>query len=190
MELYNRNSYKKKSLVAEFFNSCLGKIVILIAICLVLMVVALMSVPSDEKIMAEMNDNIRECIQDNDPIRGDAIDAFVDNINNIFTQADTLRNDKEVMIAYRKYNRLKIYHHALFSTAHILNNMKPEGVRVGIGIFGMVIPTVAFSDLLISAGPARGNYNERLINDAPLPDWDPGENPNINPYHYQGNPDD
>jgi hypothetical protein len=189
MNQFNRNTYKRESLSQQFLHSCLGKLVIFAIVGLALVVAAVMTVPREEQMTEEMEDNIRECLQDNYLSPGDGIDAFVDNINNMFTKADTLRDDREIMEAYKKYNELRIYRHLLFSTARIHNNMTPEGVRVGIGLFGVVIPTVAYTDLLLNVGTTRGDYNERLINDA-IPDWDPGENPNVKPYHYMGNPDD
>lgn len=190
MEQFNRNTYKRQSVAQEFYNSCLGKIIILAVVTVVLLIVAIATVPSDEVMTTEMEDNIRECLQDNDSIRGDAIDAFVDNLSNIFTEADTLRDNQEVMKAYRKYNRLRIYRHTCYSTARIHNNMNPEGIRVGWGFFGIVVPTVVYSDLLLNVGPARGDYNKRLIRDVAIPDEYAGENPNVTPYHYKGNPDD
>lgn len=191
MEQFNRNNYKKQNFMEQFFHSCLGKMVIFVVIVLALLVVAIITVPSKDVMMTEMEDNIRECVQDNDSIRGDAIDAFIDNFCNIFTEADTTFNDREVMKAYRKYNKLAVYDHTLFRTALLHSGMHPEGIRVGFGLFGVVIPTVAYSDLVLTIGPVRGNYNEKLLDDVgSQPDDYVGDNPNIKPYHYQGNPDD
>jgi hypothetical protein len=41
----------------------------------------------------------------------------------------------------------------------------------------------------MNLGPVRGKYNQRLIQDVAVPDEYIGDNPNIKPYHYQGNPD-
>ena len=63
----NRGSYRKQeSLIKEFSNSCLGRAVIGVAIMIVLAIVALITNPSAETMQAEMRDNIRQCIQEND----------------------------------------------------------------------------------------------------------------------------
>ncbi len=190
MDQFNRNNYKKDSILHEFLNSCLGKIVILGIVALVLLIIAIMTVPTDEVMKTEMEDNIRECLQANDSIRGDIIDDVVNNASHIFTVADSTMDDHEIWKTYNKYNELRIYRHAFYSTALIHNNMRPNGVRVGIGIFGIVIPTVYYSDLLLRTGAIRREFNQKLLQDAPPPDAYVGENPELQPYHYKGNPDD
>ena len=71
-----------------------------------------------------------------------------------------------------------------------INGIYPQGRRISIGIFGTVVSTIHYGDLVLSTGAIRGEYGKRL-ND-PLenvPDDDFGENPHVEPYHYQGNPD-
>jgi len=114
----------------------------------------------------------------------------VGNIGRIFSHADTTDLNKEQWATYQKLNRLEIYTHTLFRSARIINNIHPDGVRVGIGLFGIVIPTIKYSDLLMNTGAVRGDYNQRLIKDIVVPDEYVGENPNVQPYHYKGNPDD
>jgi hypothetical protein len=191
MDQFNRNNYKKESIFQAFFNSCLGKLVILGIVALILLIIGVMTVPNNEIMMAEMDDNIRQCLQANDSIRGDLIDDIVNNASNMFTIADSSMDDREIIATYYKYNDLRIYPHAFYSVARLHNNIHPEGVRVGLGIFGMVIPTVYYTDLLLRTIVVRRNYNEKLIPDTPIDtDDDLGENPNLNPYHYKGNPDD
>ncbi len=189
MEQDPKNSYRTKQSVAEeFYHSCLGKIVILLIFLFVLFIVAIMTVPSDEKMETEMMDNIRECIQQNDSIKGDAIDDAVANISRIFTEADTTMNDKEAMEAFHKYNKLEIYRHSFYTTARLRNNLSSEGIRVGIGIYNMVIPTVKYSDIILFVSTIKNYNKERLIEPVPQDEY-VGENPNIKEYHYLGDPD-
>ena len=190
MDQFNRNTYKKESLFQAFYHSCLGKLVIIGVVALALLITAIMTVPTNEVMTAEMEDNIRQCIQANDSISGDLIDDVVNNANNMFTVADSTQDNKELMALYHKYNTLTIERHALYSLAILRNNFRPDGVRAGIGIFGLVIPTVYYSDLLLRTGVVRRDYNQKLLQDVPIDDQDLGENPNLNPYHYKGNPDD
>ena len=160
MEQDARNSYRTQQSVAqEFYHSCLGKIIILLVFLGILFVIAVMTVPSDEKMQTEMMDNIRECIQENDSIKGDGIDDAVANLSRIFTEADSTFNDKEAMEAFHKYNKLEIYRHSFYSTARLRNNLSAEGIRVGIGIFNLVIPTVKYSDIILFVSTIK-NYNK------------------------------
>ena len=126
----------------------------------------------------------------NDSIRGDQIDDYVHNIGFIFTKADTTKIAQEWREAFDKYNRLEIYRHTFFTTAYIYNNIRAEGVRVGIGAFGVCVPTVNFNDFLLRTGPVHKGYNQKLIRNGVIPDTDLGSNPNIQEYHYKRNPDD
>lgn len=186
----NRSSYKKQSMGSEFAHSCLGKVIIGIAVIIALLIIAIFTVPSESEMRMEMEDNIRECLQDNEEIRGDKIDETFSNIRRIFTTADTLANDTERLETFHKLNTLEVYRHTFFTTAHVRNNIYPSGIREGIGIFGIVIPTINYDDFLMSEGPVRGKNVDRLIQDQAVPDDYMGDNPHLKPYHYKGNPDD
>ena len=103
MEQDAKNSYRTQQSVAqEFYHSCLGRIVILIAILLVLFVIAVITVPSEAKMQSEMMDDILECIHDNDSIKGDGIDDTIANFGRIFSEADSTEADKELLEAFNK----------------------------------------------------------------------------------------
>ena len=190
MEPTNRSTYKKQSMTSEFTSSCLGKLIILAAIGIVLLIVALFTVPSEKEMKAEMEDNVRECLQDNFEKRCDTADEVFNNIRRPFTSADTAFNDKEVLEIFNRNNRLEIFRHALFATARISNNLHPEGVREGIGIFGIVIPILNYDDFLMAEGNVRGKNHDRILPNNSVPEMDYGDNPMLKPYHYKGNPDD
>ena len=191
MEPTNRSTYKRQSMSTEFTNSCLGKLIILAVIVVILLIVAVMTVPSEEEMQAQMNDNIRECIQDNYEKRCDPVDEIFNNIRRPFTEADTTFNDKEILDIFNRNNRVEVYRHTLFTTCHIVNNVHPEGLREGIGIFGLVIPILNYDDFMMTEGNVRGKNNDRIIKDTAIPEMeDLGENPMLKPYHYKDNPDD
>ena len=151
-----------------FMHSCLGKSLILGAILAVILVIAYFTAPTDKEMRAEMNDAIMQCMEMNDSIRGDQIDDYVNNIGFIFTTADTTKVAQEWREAFDKYNRLD----------------------VGIGAFGVCVPTVNFNDFLLRTGPVHKGYNQKLIRNGVIPDTDLGSNPNIQEFHYKRNPDD
>lgn len=190
MEPTNRSTYKRQSMSAEFTNSCLGKLFVLAVIIIILLIAAALTVPSEEEMRTQMEDNIRECLQDNDIKRGDPVDEVFNNIRRPFTEADTTYNDKEILALFYRNNKLEIYRHLLFTTAHITNNVHQDGLREGIGIFGIVIPFLNYDDFLMTEGNIRGKNNERIIKDTEIPEeMDYGDNPMLKPYHYEDNPD-
>jgi len=190
MEQFNSNTYKKQTPWQEFSHSCLGKIFILAVIVSILLIFAAITRPTESMVRWQMDDNIKECLMANDSIESDFIDDYVGNIGRVFTHADSTELDKEQWETCQKLNSLKVYSHTFYRTAYVVNNIYPAGVRVGFGLFGVVIPTVKYSDLLMNIGNVRGEYNKRLIQDVVVPDEYVGENPNVQPFHYKGNPDD
>lgn len=189
MDQFNSNTYKKQGVMQEFYHSCFGKLIILAVISFILLIIAIMTVPSDDVMRIQMEDNIRQCLIDNDSIHGDALDETINNIGNTFTYADSAGVNQEMLATFKKYNKLEIFRHTLYSTAYIFNNLHPEGVRVGLGLFNFVIPMLYYNEFVMSTGAVRGDYNQKLIRDTYVPDEYVGDNPNLKPYHYEGNPD-
>ena len=185
----NGNFKKNESPIQAFYHSCLGKIAILIGILILLFIVAIMTKPTQEEMEMEMVDNILQCIQANDSIQGDDIDDQVNNMNSVFSRADTAKINKELLTSLKKNNRLEIYNHSFFRTAYIINNIHPAGVRVGIGMFSVVYPTVLYKDLLLNVGPMQKKYKDGVIRTGTINTHDLGTNPAVKPYHYQGDPD-
>jgi hypothetical protein len=190
MDQTNNGSYKKQETAAEaFYHSCLGKLVILAAVLGILFILGVMTKPTNDEMEMEMVDNILQCIDANDSIRGDKIDDHVNNMSNVFSKVDTARVNKDLRISLNKNNRMEIYNQSWFRTAYVFNNIHPEGVRVGWGMFGVVYPTVTYEDLLLNVGPMQKKYNDGVIRSTVIDTHDMGTNPNIKPYHYQGDPD-
>ena len=172
-----------------FMHSCLGKIVILGAFLLIVLFVAYFTTPTEKEMLIETDDGIIECLIANDSIKGDPIDDYVNNLGSIFTYADTTLVSEDIMKAYRTYNRLETYRHTFYATARLVNNLHPEGVRVGFGLFGLIIPTVIYKDILLDVGPVHKGYNQKIIQPTTI-EPDLGTTPNIQEFHYKRNPDD
>ena len=136
-----------------------------------------------------MIDNILQCIQANDSIQGDNIDDQVNNMNSIFSRADTAKINKDLLVSLKKNNTLEIFNHSFFRTAYIRNNIYPQGTRVGFGMFGIVYPTVVYKDLLLNVGPMQKKYKDGVIRTGNVNNHDLGVNPPVKAYHYQGDPD-
>ena len=186
----NTNFKTNQSFTQEFTRSCLGRIIIAGVILLVAMLVAYFTAPKEADMNLEMTDNIMQCLEVNTDVKGDVVDDYVHNLAFIFTTADTTVIPKDIIETYYKYNRLESYRHTFFSTTYIHNNMHPEGTRVGVGVFGLIIPTVLYKDILLDVGPIHKGYEQKLNQQVIIPDDDLGENPNITEFHYKRNPDD
>lgn len=190
MDQSDRGSFRKKeSLFKEFSKSCLGRLVITVAIMAIIAVVACLSKPSEKTMYKEMNDNILEWIQENDSLNTDWIDDAVNNGVFTFTTADTVLTpeQQQMMAQFEKHNRLEYRDHSLFATMIIYNSFHIEGKRCGIGVFGLVIPTVNFNDFLLRDGPMRKEYNKPVTQ--PVMDNDEyfGENPDLGGvFRYNG----
>ena len=137
----------------------------------------------------EMIDDILQCIEANDSIQGDEIDDQVNNLNSMFSRADTAKINKDLLTSLNKNNRLEIYNHSFFRTAYIINNIYPQGRRVGFGMYGVVYPTVLYKDLLLNVGPMQKKYKDGVIRTGNVNTHDLGINPPVKAYHYQGDPD-
>ena len=190
MDQFNRDTYKQETLFQSFYRSCMGKIIIIAAILLFLFVAAVITRPDGEAVILGADENVQQCIQDNDSTKNDELDEFFANIVRTFTEADSTLTNQEAYRAFHKYNQIELYEHPAFSTVYVRNNLHPQGVRISIGIFNTIVSTVNYSDLMLDLGPARGKYNEHLAPVAVPEDDYEGENPNLKPYHYNGNPDD
>ena len=184
MHQTDRGTYKNDENSAQaFFHSGFGKTVIALAIFIVICIIAMLTVPSDKQMVADTHDNNYQCIIDNDSIQGDDLDDTAANFLRTFTLADTVLIEKETLDAYHKFNTLEVYQHALFATSYVRNNLFPEGKRVGIGVFGLVIPTVHYQDLLLRTGRLHRDYGDGTIRSTINYGSDyMGENPNLGPY--------
>jgi hypothetical protein len=190
MDQSNRGSYRKEETALEaFYHSCLGKLVVFGGLLVVLFIVAVVTKPTEDEMIVEMTDNILQCLEANDSIRGDGLDDQVNNLGNVFSKADTAKINNELIESFLKNNRMEVFNHSWFRTAYIYNNIHSEGVRIGYGFFGLVYPTVTYSDLLLNVGPMQKKYNDGVIRSTIVNTHDLGSNPNVKPYHYQGDPD-
>ncbi len=158
-----RGDYRKKeSLAGAFFNSCLGRIIILLGIMGILAIVAYITCPSEQSMREAMDDNIKQCILSNDSTRMDGLDNALSNIGYMLSTAEE-EPDKELMVTFRKHNRLEFFDHSTYTTLYVFNAYHAEGIRCGIGIFGLIIPTLNYNDLLMRVEPIRKEYPRKEI---------------------------
>lgn len=182
MQQTDSKQFQKHSFADLFLNSCLGKIAIIIGITALILVVAKVTVPSKAKMEMEIEDDIRECIEQCQAKDADKSDDLVRNTMSVFTHADKNSEDEETMDMFWKHNSIEIYRHMFFSTAYMRNNAIPNGKRVGLGVFGLVIPMLDYSDFIMRTGPIRKEYNQRIIQNEFSVDVEPGMDPDDDSY--------
>ena len=175
----NKSEYHKETLAAEIKKSCLAKVIMLVAVMLLLMLSAKLTIPSDEQMMYGTLDGVCQCIQDSHGVPGDKSDDIVRNgIATVSHETDSAKKDT-ILADFKKFNRVEIYHHTFFSTAYIISNFNSRGARAAVGIFGFVIPTVNFNDFVLRNGPIRKEYNQRIIKQTITSDTYMGDNPDL-----------
>lgn len=175
----NRSEYHKETLAAEIKKSCLAKVIMLVAVILLFMLAAKLTIPSDEQMMYGTLDGVCQCIQDSHGVPGDKSDDIVRNgIATVSHETDSAKKDT-ILADFKKFNRVEIYHHTFFSTAYIISNFNSRGARAAVGIFGLVIPTVNFNDFVLRNGPIRKEYNQRIIKQTITSDTYMGDNPDL-----------
>lgn len=146
------------SLFYLFRHSCLGRLIMTGIVLAVLAVIASLTNPTEERMRTEMDDNIRQCIEERDSLTDDWTETMVKNARYMCTTADSIVTHPEDLHVFYEFNTLAYYDHSLFSTMFIHNSFHIEGKRCAIGIFGMVIPTVNFNDFLLREGPMFKEY--------------------------------
>ena len=175
----NKSEYHKETLAAEIKKSCLAKVIMLVAVMLLLMLSAKLTIPSDEQMMYGTLDGVCQCIQDSHGVPGDKSDDIVRNgIATVSHETDSAKKDT-ILADFKKFNRVEIYHHTFFSTAYIISNFNSRGARAAVGIFGLVIPTVNFNDFVLRNGPIRKEYNQRIIKQTITSPTYMGDNPDL-----------
>ena len=178
MQQPDRGQYKKSPIVDLFLRSCLGKLIIIAVITGIILLIAKFTVPSTGKTQQELNADIKHCIEECQAKDADASDDLVRNAMSIFTHSDSIADDGS-MDTFHKHNRIEYYRHTFYHTAYLFNNVIPNGKRVGIGIFGVVIPTLDYKDFIMRMAPMRKDYNQRIIKNEFSIDVDPEQDPDF-----------
>ena len=163
----DRGSYhNEQNLTNLLLHSCLGQLLILAGVLVVLGIIAILTNPSEQTMKTEMVDNIRQVIEAPDSTHHDWLDDFVNNMGYAFTEAGPNVN-KELLNSFNTYNRMEYEDYGIYSTMVLYNNFQVTGTTCGVGIFGLVIPTVTFDELLLHVQPIHQNdYDEPVLSDS------------------------
>ena len=183
----DRGEYRtKESAFKQFRKSCLGKIVIALGVFVILLIIAALTKPSVNKMREKMEDNIRQSIWARDSINADGLDIFVSNIGHTFSSfsdpvTDEMRQRWDLFIAS---NDTSYYVHPFYTTMRIKSHYDQDDERCGIGIFGLVIPTVNFNRFVPRGGPWRNYENPTLYKGEESEEY--FGTTTVEPFHWEG----
>lgn len=180
MRQADRGTYEKDSYSKELGRSCLFKIFKLGGVIILLLIIAILTVPTEKRMKKGAFDAVVLCILGDLVGEQDRADDFARNMSSMVTRLDTTSNNIEQVVTFSKLNTMEVYNHLFYSTLYIHNSARPQGVRVAIGIFGLVIPTVGSNDFLLNTEPMQFENKDRILG-RPA---EPGEAPLSDPLDY------
>ena len=70
----------EKNFIQRLLSSKSGRIVFISGVILIVLLLVFMSAPTKKEMIREVNDNVMQCLEDNNRYKGDAIDDFVHNL--------------------------------------------------------------------------------------------------------------
>lgn len=159
----DRGSYNRDTYSNEVKKSCFGRVIMLGTVLGILLAVAHVTVPSEQRVYRTVYNSIILCILSNIEQSQDAADDFIRNISSTITKVDSTKMDIEPVRIFNKHNKIEVYPHAFYSTARVHTVSRPEGVRVGLAFFGIVFPTVSAEDYLLNVDPVQKDYKDGVI---------------------------
>ena len=180
MRQADRGTYEKDSYSKELGRSCLFKIFKLGGVIILLLIIAILTVPTEKRMKKGAFDAVVLCILGDLVGEQDRADDFARNMSSMVTRLDSTSNNIEQVVTFSKLNTMEVYNHLFYSTLYIHNSARPQGVRVAIGIFGLVIPTVGSNDFLLNIEPMQFEKKDRILG-RPV---EPGEAPLSDPLDY------
>ncbi len=183
MSQIDRGTYVRDDAKGGLKGGCVGKLLKVFAAVVVLLLVAMVSVPSDDRMKSEVENAVTLSIIANVMGPQDQSDDVVRNLTSIINAVDTAAIKMDQFHVFQKMNKIEVYRHALFSTARIHHLGNPGGTRVAIGFLGLVIPTVTSNDYLLRTEPLRKDYGNRPLGGSEmngiLDEYDEDYNPYI-----------
>ena len=180
MRQADRGTYEKDSYSKELGRSCLFKIFKLGGVIILLLIIAILTVPTEKRMKKGAFDAVVLCILGDLVGEQDRADDFARNMSSMVTRLDSTSNNIEQVVTFSKLNTMEVYNHLFYSTLYIHNSARPQGVRAAIGIFGLFIPTVGSNDFLLNIEPMQFENRNRILG-RPV---EPGEAPQSDPLDY------
>ncbi len=163
MRQADRGTYTKDSYSKELGKSCLFRFFKLGGVVILILVLAIFTVPSEERMKKGTFDAVVLCILGDLVGEQDRADDFARNMSSMVTRLDSTSNRIEQVVTFKKLNTMEVYNHLFYSTLYIHNSARPQGVRAAIGVFGLVIPTVGSNDFLLNTELMRFDNGDRRL---------------------------
>lgn len=139
--------------------------VTVLSACIVLPFVAVLfvahaTVPSKEKHSSAIMEDVRSCVRDKAEDSGNAVIPGLGSLASLFL-SNSLTDDV-IDKAFDSNNVIEYDKSFFWSCAKIINASNPSGTTVSFGIFGFVIPSVAWEDIRLMSDEQK----QSIINSA------------------------
>ena len=118
------NYRNQETVKSAFFHSCLGKLTILGGILILILAIAYSTNPTEQEMAVEMEDNVMQCLEENDLAFRETRLTTTSTTRAHLTKADTTKIFPDLIQSYRALNLMEIYHHSLYTTSYLFNNMR------------------------------------------------------------------
>ena len=182
MSQIDRGTYVRDKNRSGLKRGCLGKSLKLGGVALALILVAILTVPSQERMEREVNNAVTLCILANIAGFQDNSDDVVRNMTAMISTLDTAAVKTDQVKVFKQMNQVRIYRHTFYTTARMHHLGRPDGVRVAFGFLGLVIPTVTQMDYILRSEPMRKDYGNRVLGGKPTQDVLDNYDDNYNPF--------
>lgn len=147
--------YEKISL----FFSCLGMGLFEFGIPIALFIIALCTVPSEEKQERVIKEDVVTCVKDHTESVAGALGDGIGTLTSLFMSSSM--TDSSIQKSFEAQNTIKVKKYWLWSIGKICNEDNPDGTTVSFGAFGIVIPFVSWDDFKLMSDEDK----ERILND-------------------------
>lgn len=145
----------KKSPLQSIAIGCLFLLIFYGGIAGIILIVAHLTIPSDERMERAIIKDVQACVEDKAVSVSGLFGEEASALTSMFLATDA--SAQSINENYQKYNATVIKRSWFWSVGKIYNCNSPNGVNVCFGMFGIVIPYVDWEDFALTDS-GKGAY--------------------------------
>lgn len=138
---------KEPSMAQSILMSCLFLLFFYGGIAGVILAIAHFTIPSDSRMERAIMNDVQSCVEDKAVSFSGFFGEEASALASLFLSTEA--SAQSISEQYRKNNRTVIERSWFWSVGKIYNRNTPDGTNVCFGIFGIVIPYVAWEDFIL-----------------------------------------
>lgn len=138
---------KEPSMAQSILVSCLFLLFFYGGIAGVILAIAHFTIPSDSRMERAIMNDVQSCVEDKAVSFSGFFGEEASALASLFLSTEA--SAQSISEQYRKNNRTVIERSWFWSVGKIYNRNTPDGTNVCFGIFGIVIPYVAWEDFIL-----------------------------------------